>query len=91
MPFGVQAAQLLHAAARSSVNKHVEGTNAVALTARHEPELKELEQHLIRAQVEHIAIREPDEPYDNQLMAIGICPAPCKTARRYLSSFPLVK
>lgn len=39
----------------------------------------------------HKLIREPDEPYCGQLMAIGIRPMPRSRVRKYLSQLPLVK
>lgn len=48
--------------------------HAVALGARSEESLVELELRLISAGIPHRAIREPDAPYAGALMAIGIEP-----------------
>lgn len=48
----------------------------VVLGARNEQRLLALEARLLAAGVPHVAIREPDAPWDNQLMAIGLVPAP---------------
>lgn len=49
-------------------------TIAVILGARSETKLLRLERQLVTAGVPHVAIREPDSPYDNALMAIGLVP-----------------
>jgi len=50
-----------------------------------------LEQQLIEAQVPHRAVRESDQPYAGELMAIGIRPAPKDQVQRYVSSLPLLR
>jgi peptidyl-tRNA hydrolase len=91
LPRGMQAAQLVHAAGESSPGDLAEGTHAVVLTARNEAELVELERRLDLAGVAHVAIREPDAPYNGQLMAIGCVPARKEVLRRHLSSLPLLR
>ncbi len=65
--------------------------HAVALYARGERELFELEQQLIDAKIEHRAIREPDAPWHGQLMSIGIRPQPKDNYHRFTKRFQLVK
>lgn len=92
LPRGVQIAQTIHAAGESSPGNLPPSTHAVALEAPDEKSLLDLELRLIGARIEHVAIREPDEPYNNQLMAIGIKPqVRGKTLRKVLSRFALVR
>lgn len=74
LPRGVLAAQLIHAAGESSPGGLPTHTFAVALAARDQVHLESLEQKLLAHRIPHRAIREPDAPWDNALMAIGIEP-----------------
>lgn len=74
LPLGVLGAQLVHAAGESSPGGLPVGTIAVALAARDESHLEELERKLIERQIPHRAIREPDSPWNGALMSIGIEP-----------------
>lgn len=74
LPRGVLAAQLIHAAGESSPGGLPTHTFAVALAARDQPHLEFLEQKLLERKIPHRAIREPDAPWDNALMAIGLEP-----------------
>lgn len=86
------AAQLVHAAGESSPGNLPNATHAIVLSAKDEQELLEIEKKLIAAQVPHHAIREPDEPWKNALMAIGIVPTvERKAIRSILSRNPLVR
>jgi hypothetical protein len=49
-------------------------TVVVILGARNEAKLRRLERQLVLAGVPHIAVREPDKPWDGALMAIGLMP-----------------
>jgi hypothetical protein len=80
---------LVHAAALSAAGT-TESTHAVVLQAPNEQALLELEQRLIFEQIPHAAFREPDAPYNGQLMSIGIAPCDRRIVRRYLRSFFLV-
>lgn len=91
LPPGTQAAQLIHAAGESSPGNLPNSTFAVALTCRDEGELHQLAIRLDRAGIDFKLIREPDAPYNNQLMAIGITPIRKSRVRKLLSNFPLVK
>jgi hypothetical protein len=74
LPRGVLAAQLIHAAGESSPGGIPRGTHAVALAARDEQQLEALARRLAFEGIEHVAIREPDPPWNGALMAIGLAP-----------------
>lgn len=57
-------------------------TKVVVLAARTEARLLWLERRLLAAGIPHVAIREPDEPYAGQLMAIGVHPGDGEALRR---------
>lgn len=52
----------------------IDRTTAVILGARNEGRLMKLEQALIETNISHLAIREPDAPFNGALMAIGVEP-----------------
>lgn len=92
MPHGVQVAQCIHAAGESSPGNIPGDTHAVALHVKNEARLLKLEQALLDARVKFVAIREPDAPFNNALMAIGLSPAPrTPELRQLLGKLPLVK
>lgn len=92
LPLGTLAAQLIHAAGESSPGELPSHTYAVALAARNEKHLEFLEEKLRRLAIPHVAIREPDAPWDGALMAIGICPvADRNQVKKVTSSLPLLK
>lgn len=72
LPYGVQAAMLVHAAGESGPAHP--GTYAVVLAAADEIHLDRIRRRLVFEGIEHVAIREPDPPYDGALMAIGLPP-----------------
>ena len=74
LPRGTLAAQVVHAAGESSPGRLPVGTRAVVLAARDEAQLAQLEHELLRLDIPHHAIREPDPPHFSALMAIGIVP-----------------
>lgn len=81
---------MIHAAGESSPGNLPPSTHAVALEARDEAQLLDLEERLIAAGIQHIAIREPDR--NNELMAIGLVPCVrTKQIRKLLSRYGLVK
>lgn len=90
LPKGVLAAQLIHAAGESSPGNLPEGTIAVALTADIQ-KLHQLEDRLIKDNVPHKAIREPDAPWCGALLAIGVFPDSKNNLKKYFSQLPLVK
>lgn len=73
LPWPVIAAQLIHAAGESSEQLPV-GTIAVALAAKNEDHLTFIEHKLQTLGIPHHAVREPDEPWNGALMAIGLQP-----------------
>lgn len=84
-------AQTIHAAGESSPGNLPQNTHAVALAARDETHLLELEGTLLAAGIPHHSIREPDAPYLGAIMSIGIPPMDRTPLRRYLSGLPLVR
>lgn len=91
IPFGAQAAQLIHAAGQSVTERVSEGTYAIALHVKDETELYRLTAKLELAGIKHTLIRESDAPYAGQIMAIGIPPQDRAKLKPFLSSYPLVK
>lgn len=89
----MQAAQLVHAAGESFRDPPIRGSPiyAVALAARDEVDLLRLEQKLIRADIAHHAVREPDPPFNGELMAIGIRPIYRDRVKKIISKYPLIK
>lgn len=65
--------------------------HAIALGARDEMALLELERRLIEAGITHRAVREPDAPWNGALMAIGIEPTKDRsTLRALLKGYKLI-
>lgn len=91
LPLGVIVAQAIHAAGESSPGDLPEGTRAIALAAESEIQLLALERRLKAKGIPHVAIREPDEPWCNQLLAIGIAPCERSLIRKEVSQFPLIR
>lgn len=89
---GAIAAQLIHAAGESSPGNLPEGTIAIALSAKDEPHLLQIEAALKAEGIAHRAIREPDPPYFGALMAIGLPPQekPQGPAKKILGRLPLL-
>lgn len=92
LPLGVIAAQLIHAAGESSPGNLPTGTRAVALAVDDESSLERIEARLIQKEIPHIAIREPDLPWNGAIMAIGLHPViDRKPIRKVLGRLPLLK
>jgi len=92
LPLGVFAAQLIHAAGESAGGDLPNNTFAVALGARDEAHLEFIEAKLRRLSIPHHAIREPDDPWNGALMAIGLVPvADRKTTKKVTKGLPLIK
>lgn len=92
LPFGVALAQTVHAAGESAQNTTVPSdTHAVVLSVPDEHTLLSYEAKLLRNGLELSAIREPDEPWNGQLMAIGIKPQPREKLKKLLSNLPLYR
>jgi peptidyl-tRNA hydrolase len=91
LPLGVIVSQTIHAAGESAGNKITQNTHAIALAVPSEQELLALESKLREAKIPHRAIREPDPPFNGQITAIGLVPAPREALKKYLSQYPLLK
>lgn len=65
------------------------GTTAVVLGATRR-QLRALEKRLLAHGVPHVAIREPDPPWNGALMAIGLVPAPRADVAEHLAKFTLL-
>lgn len=90
LPLGFLAAQVVHAAGESSPGDLDPGTHAVVLAASSE-QLAALERQLSKEGIAHVAIREPDPPWDGALTAIGVAPVTDRRpVRRLTSSLPLL-
>lgn len=92
LPIGPQFAQLIHAAGES--NPDGLRSYAVALYVDNEEQLKEKEAQLLHHDIKHTAVREPDEPWNNQLMVVGINPidrSTSKPLRKIVAGLGLVK
>lgn len=91
LPRGTQAAQLIHAAGHSATGPLPEHTFAIALSCADEVELEAVSKRLSEAGISHERVREPDAPYNGQLMALGLPSAYKSTYRRFISNLPLIK
>lgn len=92
LPLGVLCAQLLHAAGESAKLAELPpGTHAVVLAVESQADLLELEAVLIAAGVQHVAVREPWAPWDNDLMAIGFPPQARENLTKFLRHLPLLR
>lgn len=92
LPLGVLAAMVIHAAGESSPGQLPPGTHAVALAARDEPHLSFIEDKLRFFNIPHHAIREPDPPWNGEIMAIGIPPiADRQPIKKAVGGLPLLR
>lgn len=94
LPVGAKCAQIIHAAGESSPGgaSLPNDTRAVALIVPDEAELLRLHGLLLDAGIEHCLIREPDAPYYNQAVALGVCPlVRTDKVRALLGHYELVK
>ncbi|MEO8700501.1 MAG: hypothetical protein ABI867_10680 [Kofleriaceae bacterium] len=94
VPTGVQAAMIVHAAGHAAqlpgARSAAPPTVAVALSATLD-ELCALVRVLVAEDLPHVLVREPDEPYRNAPMAIGMVPMPRERVRRLFAHLPLVR
>lgn len=92
-PTGVQAAMIIHAAGCSAqlagAHPATPPTIAVALLASL-PELLALQRALVAEDLPHVLVREPDEPWRDAPMAIGVVPMPRVRVRRLFAHLRLV-
>lgn len=90
LPPGIALAMVAHAAGESSrMATSLDPDAHAAVLEAGGPELLALEAQLRGAGVAHAAIREPDEPYCGELLAIGVAPQQRGPLRRFLSRFRL--
>ncbi len=88
LPFGLQAANLIHAANESTPRRMLPGTIAVALNARNADHLAELADQLACAGIAFHIVEE----CDGERMAIGIEPTTDRDkVRKVLSRLPCVR
>jgi len=69
---GTLAAQLVHAAGETGPT--VSGTHAIVLSAKNENHLIRIEKQLSGSKIKYHSVREPDSPWNGELMAIGLYP-----------------
>jgi hypothetical protein len=86
---GVAAAQIVHAAGESVVERVPPDTFAIVLGVPGEPELRALAARLAAADVDHRMIVETDGPHAGQAMTIGCRPGRRSSMRQHFSSLPL--
>ena len=94
MTIGQKLAQTTHAAGESfKIPPKIRGAPvyAVCLSVKTEYDLLKIEMALQNANIEHVAIREPDEPFCGAITAIGICPVERSKVKKFLSNLPLVR
>ena len=93
-PFGVQAAMIVHAAGQSAqlpgASTALSPTTAVALEASLDV-LLALQRRLVELGVPHVLVREPDEPWRDAPMAIGVVPMPRAHVRCLFAHLSLVR
>jgi hypothetical protein len=82
---------LVHATGESLDGPHAPETYAVVLAARDELHITLIAERLEAAGVKLTRVREPDPPFDNALMALGVYPARKESLRRHLSDVPLLR
>lgn len=85
---GQRCAQLIHAA--GDTGPAPEGCYAVALEASAR-ELLKLESQLRSASIPYRAIREPDPPFNGELVAIGIFPCLRESVNKYTKRLRVIK
>jgi peptidyl-tRNA hydrolase len=90
LPRGFQAAQIAHAA-RATEPLYDPHENVVILTVADEAALLALSDVLRNGGRTHSRVREPDAPWNGQLTAIALPPAPREHCQRFLSSLPLLR
>ena len=94
VPPGVQLAQTIHAAGQSAqaLDAYSASPPTVAVALAASPaELALLARALAEADVRHVLVHEPDEPWRGALMAIGVVPSSRERVRRFVAHLPLVR
>jgi hypothetical protein len=64
--------------------------HVVVLGVRSEAKLFTLESKLLPAGVRHVAVREPDYPFNGQLMAIGLMPCEREAVRAFTGDYQIL-
>lgn len=80
MKLGNLCAQLAHAAGQSG-----SGHFCIVLEAKSQSHLLKIEKQLISNNIEHIAIREPDPPFNGSITAIGLFPIVDRKSVSYIT------
>lgn len=91
LPIGVLASQIVHAAGESSPGNLPKNTHAVVLAVPDQAKLLALERKICELDIPHKAIREPDDPWNGQLMTIGIEPMQKYLVKKIVSNLPLLR
>jgi len=91
IPIGAASAQIVHAAGESSSGNLPPNTFAVVLAADSEDVILKLSAQLYLQNIKHIVVREPDAPWYNQAMAIGVYPQLRENVRRAFRHLRLYK
>lgn len=91
LPRGIQAANIIHGAGESSPGHLGPGTHAVCLVVPDEQALRAVADKLDAHGIKYVSIVETDEPYGDQLMALGCVPGRKEDLRRALSALPLLR
>jgi hypothetical protein len=82
----------VHAGGESVRQPVASGTHAVVLSVPDEASLLVVAECLSLYQIDHVLIREPDEPYRNAAMAIGLAPvSDRRKVRRVLGRLSLLE
>lgn len=84
------AAQIVHAAGESAMFQIPHNTNAVVLSVPDEMALSAIERQLSDDGIEHVAVREPDSPWNGALTAIGMLVDDRKKIKQHVGRLPLL-
>lgn len=91
LSLGTICAQLVHAVGESCQGPVPSGTYAVVLAVKNEDELLRVHAGLEKAGIRCVLIREPDAPFLNQAMAVGVTPCERLKVKKVLGRLPLLK
>ena len=82
---------IVHGAGESSPGDLPDDTHAIVLAVPDEASLARLADRLRKSGVAFVEVREPDDPWANALMALGLAPGRKEVLRKHLSMLPLLK
>jgi hypothetical protein len=92
LPFSVQMVNVAHAAGESITTPIPSNTRAVLLHVKDEAQLLDCARLIEKKGLTHVLVREPDEPFNNSAMAIGLEPSNRRNMlRRLFYNLELVK